>query len=256
MRKGVLIFCLLSVTLLYANDKNKINEKLESNSAKSGLRESNFQLKLDLQTKYVWRGMEMIDSESAPVLFPGIGYSYKGLYAYVMGGYALNGKYAEVDLGLSYTLNWITLGLNNYYYPSIDSKSDDYFTFNNSRTKHWWEVCVTLAPEKIPAYLTVSNFFAGNDKRRDGKQAYSTYAELGGYYEFLHDNRFLLVVGATLNESCYNNYKNKIGICNIEAKYTYTIHLKKNIVLPLGVAYIINPIFEKSFVNFTVNICL
>ena len=67
------------------------------------LKKSNFHLGIDLQTKYVWRGMEMMTEDAAPVVFPQVNYQYKGFYLYVMGGYALNGKYAEVDMGISYT---------------------------------------------------------------------------------------------------------------------------------------------------------
>ena len=50
---------------------------------------SNFHLGIDLQTKYIWRGMEMMTNEAAPVVFPQINYQYKGLFAYVMGGYSI-----------------------------------------------------------------------------------------------------------------------------------------------------------------------
>lgn len=213
------------------------------------LKESNFHLGVDLQTKYIWRGMEMMTSESAPVVFPQINYQYKGLYAYVMGGYAINGKYSEVDLGVSYTYKWLTVALNDYYYPTITTPEDQYFNFKSHETGHWFEAAITIAPENIPAYLLVSNYFAGADKNWDGKQAYSTYAELGGHYDFLNEHQLALAVGAAFNKSCYNGYNHNFGICNIELKYTYNVAMK-NFTLPLSVAYNINPVYEKSHVNF------
>ena len=211
---------------------------------------SNFHLKLELQTKYVWRGMEMITEDSAPVLFPQINYQYKGLYAYVMGGYAVNGKYGEVDLGVSYTHKWITVGIYDYYYPTINTPNDKYFNFKNRDTGHWFEAAVTIAPENIPAYLTISNFFAGADKKSNDKQAYSTYAELGGHYDFQENHQLGLAVGAAFNKSCYNGYEHNFSICNIELKYTYSLKLKNDFTMPLSVAYITNPVCEKSHVNF------
>lgn len=211
---------------------------------------SNFHLGLDLQTKYVWRGMEMLTQDAAPVLFPGINYSKGGFYAYVMGGYSVNGSYAEVDMGLCYTYKWITVGVNDYYYPTTASPYDRYFHFGSADTGHWLEAMVTIAPETIPVYLTVSNFFYGADKDLEGKQAYSTYAELGGHYDFLDDHSLALAVGAALNKSCYNGYEHGLGICNIELKYTYNVALK-DFALPLSASYIINPVYGKSFVNFT-----
>ena len=217
----------------------------ESNKA-----ESNFHLGIDLQTKYIWRGMEMMTEDAAPVVFSQINYQGKGFYAYVMGGYAINGKYSEVDLGLSYTYKWLTVGVNDYYYPTTVTPKDQYFNFKSRETGHWFEGVVTIAPEKIPAYLTISNFFAGADKQADDKQAYSTYAEVGGHYDFLNDHNLALAVGMAVNKSCYNGYEHDFSICSIELKYTYNLTLK-TVALPLSVAYIINPVYEKSHVNLT-----
>ena len=225
------------------------SEEPAKNNWGAKLTESNFHLGVDLQTKYIWRGMEMMTEDAAPVVFPQINFQNKGWFAYVMGGYSFNGKYSEVDLGISYTYKWLTVGINNYYYPTTTTAEDKYFNFKSHETGHWFEGVVTIAPENIPAYLTVSNFFAGADKKTDGKQAYSTYAELGGHYDFLNDHSLALAIGAAFNKSCYNGYEHDFGICNIELKYTYNVSMKK-ITLPLSVAYIINPVYEKSHVNF------
>lgn len=242
MKKYLLVLVLLMVAICI-NAQEEQKHKLISN----------FHLGVDLQTKYVWRGMEMMTEDSAPVIFPSISYATKGLNAYVMGGYSFNGKYAEVDLGASYTWKWLTFGVNGYYYPKTNSSKDKYFDFRNHSTGHWWEGVITLAPEKCPVYLTLSNFFAGADKKADGKQAYSTYAEVGGHYDFLDDNTIALSVGTAFNKSCYNNYEHDFSVCNIELKYTHSVRFKNDFALPLSVAYILNPVNEKSFVNFTMS---
>ena len=193
----------------------------------------------------------MITDNSTPVLFPQINYQNKGFYAYIMGGYSWNGNYSEVDLGISYTHKWLTIALNDYYYPTTTIVNDQYFNFGNDNTGHWLEGAITIAPEKYPFYLTLSNFFYGADKNNEGKQAYSTYIEVGTHYDFLEDNCIALAIGAACNASCYNGYENGFGISNVEFKYTHTLKLKNSWSLPLNVAYIINPIREKSFVNFS-----
>lgn len=231
------------------------SNRSEKNNWGGKLIKSPFGLGLDIQTKYVWRGMEMMGQDAAPVLFPSVNYSWNGLYVYAMGGYAVNGKYAEVDLGISYTWKDFTLAFNDYYYPTVDDKKDEYFT-GGKNTGHWLEACISYAPEKIPLWVTLSNFFYGADKYFDGrkeKQAYSTYLEIGTYYDFLKYNRISLALGAALNKSCYNDYEHDFSISNIELKYTYNIHFKNDWTLPLSAAYIYNPVFDKSFVNFTVN---
>lgn len=244
MKRIVLVFSMMLCTI------SLMAQTEEKNGFGAMLRESNFHLGVDLQTKYIWRGMEMMTTDAAPVVFPQINFQSKGWYVYVMGGTAINGKYSEVDFGVSYTYKWLTVGLNNYYYPTTTTLNDQYFNFKARETGHWFEGVITFAPEKIPLYLTVSNFFAGADKNADGKQAYSTYAELGGHYDFLNDHSLSLALGAAFNKSCYNGYAHDFSICNVELKYTYNVKIK-DFTLPLSAAYIINPVYEKSFMNFT-----
>ena len=247
MKRLVSLFAMLAMSTIALAQ----SEHPSKNGFGSKLKEPNFHLGLDLQTKYIWRGMEMITEDAAPVVFPAVNYQNKGFYAYAMGGYSLNGKYSEVDMGLSYTYKWITVGINDYYYPTTTTPNDQYFNFKAKETGHWLEAVVTIAPEKIPAYLTVSNFFAGADKDLDGNQAYSTYAEFGGHYDFLNDHQLALAVGMAFNKSCYNAYEHGFGVCNVELKYTYNVNFNDKFTLPLSVAYIVNPVFNKSHVNFT-----
>lgn len=220
-------------------------------------RQSNFHLGLDLQTKYVWRGMEMITEDAAPVVFPAVNYQWEGLYVYAMGGYAINGKYAEVDLGISYTRKGLTIGFNDYYYPTTNTVADQYFG-GGKNTGHWLEACVTYSPEKLPLWITVSNFFYGADKYLNSegavKQAYSTYIELGAYYDFLDNNRISFAIGVTPNKSCYNGYEKNFSFCNLDLKYTHNVNFNSGWTLPLSVEYIYNPVFDKPFVNFVTNI--
>ena len=230
---------------------------VEKNNWGAKLKDAPFGFGLDIQTKYMWRGMEMMTEESAPVLFPSLNYSYKGLFIYAMGGYAINGKYAEVDLGASYTWKGLTIGFNDYYYPTVDSNKDEYF--GGHHNGHWLEACITFAPEKVPVFATLSNFFAGGDDRYvndkgEEKQAYSTYLGVGTYYDFLNSNRITLTCGMALNKSCYNGYEHNFSVCNVEAKYTYNVQFKNGWTLPLSAAYIYNPVFDKSYVNLTANI--
>lgn len=217
-------------------------------------RESPFSLGLSAQSKYIWRGMEMQTEDAAPTLFPSVDYTYGGLYVYAMGGYSLNGKYAEVDYGISYTWKCVSFGINDYYYPTTTVVEDNYFNYRMKSTGHWLEASVTIAPEKIPASLTVSNFFAGADKTLEGNQAYSTYAELSTWYDFLKGQRISVTCGVAFNKSCYNNYSRDFGVCNLEAKYTYNVELNNGKSMPLSCSYILNPIYKKAFVNLTANI--
>lgn len=254
----VLFFSFIPASICAETSDDSIEEvELTTNQWGNKLIKSPFGLGLDIQTKYVWRGMEMMTEDAAPVLFPSLNYSWKGLFLYAMGGYAINGKYAEVDLGASYTFdNGIGIAFNDYYYPTVDSQEDEYLG-GGKHTGHWLEGVISYTPTKIPFWATLSNFFYGADKyindKGEEKQAYSTYLELGTYYDFLNYNRISLTVGTALNKSCYTGYEHGFSVCNLELKYTYNVAFKSGWTLPLNVAYIYNPVFDKSFVNFTAN---
>ena len=254
MNKVALVLLSIFVSIpLFANDSDA---PAETNNWSAKYKQSPFGLGLDLQTKYMWRGMEIMPQNSSPVIFPFCSYSIKGLYLYAMGGYALNGQYSEVDLGASYTWKGITVGFNDYYYPTVDGNYDNYFSSDSNG--HWLEATLTYAPEKVPVWVTLSNFFYGPDKYVDAngaeKQAYSSYLEVGTYFDFLDNNRVSLTIGSALNKSCYNGYMKNFSICNIEGKYTYNVTFKNEWVLPLSVSYIYNPIYDKAFINFSASI--
>ena len=78
----------------------------------------------------------------------------------------------------------------------------------------------------------------------------------GTYYDFLENNRITLTCGMAFNKSCYNAYEHNFSVCNVELKYTYKAKFKNGWTLPLHAAYIYNPVFDKSYINFTANIAL
>ena len=77
MKKIFIAFAMIAMsTIAFAQ-----SEEPATNGFGAKLRESNFHLGVDLQTKYIWRGMEMMTNDAAPVVFPCLNYSNKGFYA-------------------------------------------------------------------------------------------------------------------------------------------------------------------------------
>jgi len=248
-----------SANVVYSQHSEPVERSIIMNNWGAICKSSNFHVGLDIQTKYVWRGMEMITDSAAPVLFPVLNYQWNNLYVYAMGGYAINGKYVEVDMGFSYTWHGLTIGVNDYYYPTVTEIYDEYF--GGTRNGHWLEACLTYSPDKVPIWITASNFFCGDDdiyltSNVDVRHAYSTYFEVGTYYSFLDSNKLSLAVGMTPSASCYNGYINAFSVCNIDLKYTYNWNVNSSLVLPLSVEVIYNPIYDKPHINFIVNFAL
>lgn len=225
---------LLLLLLLFITTTIKSEEKLK---------ESPFSASLELSTKYMWRGIEY---GTAPTVFPMIGYNTHGFNAFAMGGYAINGSHQEVDLGVSYTAKEFTVGVSDYYYPSSVGEKDGYFKLSNRETGHWVEAYATWAGTKIPLWVTVSTYIFGADKNEDGKQMYSSYAEVGYTHSFTDDNKISLCVGANLNKSFYTDNESGFSVVNVNAKYS-TAFKFGSFKLPVSASYVLNPYRNKSF---------
>ena len=211
--------------------------------AEENLNESNFSASLELSTKYMWRGIEY---GTAPTVFPMIGYNTHGFNAFAMGGYAIDGSHQEVDLGVSYTVSEFTVGVSDYYYPSSVGEKDQYFKLSNRETGHWVEAYATWAGIKVPLWITVSTYIFGADKNKDGKQMYSSYAEVGYTHSFTDDNNISLCVGANLNKGFYTNNESGFSVVNVNAKYS-TAFKFGSFKLPVSASYVLNPYKNKSF---------
>ena len=135
---------------------------IADDSIPSKFKKSPLSISLELTTKYMWRAIEYGD---APTSFAIINYEHKGFSAYAEGVYAFNGSHSEVDLGVAYNYKWLTVGVNDYYYPSSVGEKDHYFKLSSRKTGHYLEGAFTFAPEKIPLWLTLSTYFWGADKK-------------------------------------------------------------------------------------------
>lgn len=213
------------------------------------LSKSNFSLSTELNTKYVWRGLEYGNS---PLMFGTLGYDYKGFNANVLGGYATNGDFSEVVISASYTNKYFTFGLSDFFYPSATGQEDKYIEFDNHKTGHLLESYVTVRPfEKVPVWMTLSAFVFGNDKDKDGDQAYSSYVEVGYTHSFTDNNSLSLAVGANLNKSFYTKYDKGFNVTNITAKYMTGIKFGK-FTLPISGSFIYNPIIDKPYFSMSI----
>lgn len=226
----IILGALLASPFLYAQEK-----------------ESPFSVSLELSSKYMWRGIEY---GTAPVAFPMLSYNYKGFSAFALGAYAFDGSHQEVDLGVSYSHKQFILGISDYYYPSAVGEKDSYFQLSNRSTGHSVEAYLTLTPFKTSLWLTLSTYVFGADKKLNGNQAFSSYAEVGYSHSFNDNNDLSLVLGANLNKSFYTGYEKGFNVINITLKYATRLMFGK-FKLPVSASYILNPYKEKSYITFS-----
>lgn len=210
--------------------------------------ESNFSASLELASKYMWRGQEY---GNAPVLFPTLEYGTAGFFAGATGAYTTNGSFSECDLYLGYGWNGLSLTFTDYFYPSESGTKDDFFNFNNKETGHSVEATLSYEPETLPFWASVSSIFWGDDKNGNGKQAYSSYFELGAYYDFTDNDKISFTFGSSFFKGFYTNFEKSFAVVNLDLTYEKTLTLGP-LEVPVSCSYIINPYLEKSFLTFSI----
>ncbi len=214
-------------------------------------KKSSFSGSVELTTKYLWRGQEYGE---APAFFPTLNFSTGGLSIYATGAYTFDKSWREADLGISYSAGDFTIGVVDYFYPSVVGANDNYFNFKNKETGHLIEGYLTYAPSSFPISVLASTFFYGADKKENGDQAWSTYVELGYHYDFSETDILSVAVGASMNKSLYNNFETGFSVVNVAVKYQRELYAAKKFTIPASVQYVMNPQKEKNFISFSLGL--
>lgn len=220
-------------------------------SAQETVKISPFSGSVEFTTKYLWRGQEYGE---APAFFPTLNYSIGDFSVYATGAYTFDKSWREADLGLSYSFKGLTVGIVDYFYPTPVGQNDNYFNFKSDETGHLLEGCITYEPSFAPVSILISTFFYGADKNLEGKQAWSSYAELGYHHEFKDESIISVALGASLNKSQYNNFETGFSIVNIAAKYQRDLYSKERISIPASVQFVVNPQKQKNYLAFSLGL--
>lgn len=91
----------------------------------------------------------------------------------------------------------------------------------------------------------------GNDRLEDGRQAYSTYLELGYHKSFSPEQHLSLSLGATPFKSFYTDYRSGAAWVNLTLQYRVDLKLG-SWALPMSVSYTLNTQREKSYVYLSI----
>lgn len=193
-----------------------------------------------LSTQYIWRGLEF---GKGPTIFPQFSLSTGNFSTSLYGAYTTDGKHREVDICLAYTFPNLTLGLNDYYFVSPAGEYDHYFDYKD---KHYIELYASYRLPQAPLWLTLSSYIYGADKH-DGRQAYSSYAELGYNLALDKQSSLSFHIGGSLNRGFYTSYNSDFAISTIGLEYSRVLHLG-GYSLPISLMYSINPYKEKSYI--------
>ncbi len=197
---------------------------------------------VDLASKYMWRGVGYGD---APAIMPTVGYSKGNFEVYTWGAFTFDDSYKEVNIGVSYTLGNLTVELVDYFYPGDGA---DFLCFKNSTTTHSVEAIATYEMEMLPFHISVGTIVYGDDKKENGNNAFSTYAEAGYTHEFNSKNTLAAVAGFSVNKGFYTDYTRNFDLVNLSAAYSRVCTIK-DFEFPVTAAYTYNAYMDKSWFN-------
>ena len=129
----------------------------------------------DVVSSYIWRGQDLGSAALQPTL--GIGYKGLSLTAWGCYGIADPTDTKEFDLTLAYTIGGLNIGVTDYWFNSGLDPENRYFKYDAHGTNHVFEANIGYDF----GFASVQWFtnFSGNDGlNKDGKRAYSSYAEV------------------------------------------------------------------------------
>lgn len=236
----------------------------------SVVKEKKLSLKLDVVSRYLWRGqcwggnyvalqptIEYVVTPKFSLGFWGTT-NFKGDYFYPDETTYYKG-YQEIDFYATYQVNdFLQLQLWDYYWPSVskvDGVNNGFFNYGNDSVKTVDAIMYFDFSEgyQYPFNATISTLVAGNDYRYDAdgnnpQQNFTTYVELGYTFTFFKKSSLKMlqnielspVVGAVLNnKAAYYNYADydKVSFCNVGIKAVKEIDLGKGVTMPLSLNY-------------------
>ena len=186
---------------------------------------------------------------------PSVSLTAGGLEVGAWGSYALTSAGAnELDLYASYTAGAVTVGVTDYYFPSIPPdlgvrSGADYFNFDEGGDgAHYIEPFVTVSGgDALPLSLTAATVVY-NDP------SFSTYIE-ASYAGAVGDTEVGLAVGTVLaidpedgteGAAFYGTSRNAT-VTNLSLSVGREIPLTETFALPLFGSYTINPETERAF---------
>ena len=201
----------------------------------------------DVVSSYIWRGQDLGDVSLQPTL----GVSYKGLSLTAWGSVGLTDPLdtKEFDLTLSYTTGGLNIGITDYWFDAGLDPDARYFKYDAHGTNHVFEA--NIGYDFGVASVQWFTNFAGNDGiNKDGKRAYSSYAEVVVPFK-LSAIDWTATVGAVPSAtSFYNDWTSGFAVTNVSLKATKDIKVTDSFSIPVFGQIAANPCTQKAYLVF------
>ena len=199
----------------------------------------------DFVSSYIWRGQNL----GSVAVQPTLGVGYKGLSLSAWGSYGLTDPddTKEFDLTLAYTVGGLNIGITDYWFSEGLDPAGRYFKYDAHGTNHLFEANIgyDFGPLAIQWYTN----FAGNDgANKDGKRAYSSYAELSVPFRLATVDWSAAVGVVPFATDFYGT--NGFAVTNLSLKATKDIKVTDSFSIPVFGQIAGNPCSQKAYLVF------
>ena len=201
----------------------------------------------DVVSNYIWRGQDLGDVSLQPTL----GVSYKGLSLTAWGSVGLTDPLdtKEFDLTLAYTTGGLNIGITDYWFNAGLDPDARYFKYDAHGTNHVFEA--NIGYDFGVASVQWFTNFAGNDGiNKDGKRAYSSYAEVVVPFKLSAIDWTATVGAVPFATSFYNDWSSGFAVTNVSLKATKEIKVTDSFSIPVFGQIAANPCTQKAYLVF------
>ena len=258
---------LLLISAVNAQHENKVvADSLYTNEASN----VDWDMSLAFKSQNIFRGLL---PSASPAMATQAGVIWKNWIVGMYGGVGLNGVYQETDFIVVYRQPRWNAHLE-YYYNFTQGITDipdpsGLFDFNKQTTRGLLDLIVNVQLDKKGHWnLKSSTLVFGRDNEleyiqqggetitRRGDQRYTQYLALE-YGWYWGDNKMKAHVGGAFslnNPTGGHFYGAKPGFNDIGVAFTRKVKVNENTKLPVKVAAIMNPLAQKSYLQFSVDL--
>ena len=199
----------------------------------------------DIVSQYIWRGQDL----GSISLQPTLGISYKGLSLSGWGSVGLSDPTdtKEFDLTLAYTIGGLNIGVTDYWFNAGLDPQNRYFKYDAHGTNHVFEANIgyDFGLASVQWYTN----FAGNDGvNKDGKRAYSSYAEVAVPFKLATVDWTATAGAVPFATTSYGT--TGFAVTNLALKATKDIRVTDSFSVPVFAQVAANPCAQKAYLVF------
>ena len=202
-------------------------------------------VKADIVSNYIWRGQDLGSAALQPTL--GIGYKGLSLTAWGSVGLSQPADTKEFDLTLAYTIGGLNIGVTDYWFNSGLDPENRYFKYDAHGTNHVFEANIGYDF----GFASVQWFtnFSGNDGlNKDGKRAYSSYAEVAVPFKLATVDWTATAGAVPFATDFYGT--TGFAVTNVSLRADKEIKVTDSFSIPIFGQVVANPCSQKAYLVF------